>query len=317
MKKIIATVLAMVMALALCTTAFADTTPTAVTGTNAKTEVITNENTYVKVVDADASTAPIIKDHYAKFADVDTADKLNTAAYEVYVKSGSDYKLADDATAAKYKTGYYTVNLALYAKAASVTCTDDGYKVDLYQDKDSNYYAKKADVDAFNDANPASAITTSGTKYIGTNFDNAVAYYTLDKAQDVVAAGHALYKTSEVCGKNDAIVYACAICGGKYIVKGSQHADDAVSALVKISYAPVAGDVKTVLNVKGIDVNKAFTPNVSTVMYTLSAGTTTPSTGTTNKPSPKTFDAGIAMYVGMALTSVAGSAVVIGKKKEF
>ena len=38
---------------------------------------------------------------------------------------------------------------------------------------------------------------------------------------------------------------------------------------------------------------------------------------TENKPSPKTFDAGIAMYVGMALISVAGSAVVIGKKKEF
>ena len=33
--------------------------------------------------------------------------------------------------------------------------------------------------------------------------------------------------------------------------------------------------------------------------------------------SPKTFDAGIAMYVGMSLMSVAGSAVVIGKKKEF
>ena len=40
-------------------------------------------------------------------------------------------------------------------------------------------------------------------------------------------------------------------------------------------------------------------------------------TATENRPSPKTFDAGIAMYVGMALTSVAGSAVVIGKKKEF
>ena len=48
--------------------------------------------------------------------------------------------------------------------------------------------------------------------------------------------------------------------------------------------------------------------------YWTTSGTTT---GTTNKPSPKTFDAGIAMYVGMALTSVAGSAVVIGKKKEF
>ena len=43
-------------------------------------------------------------------------------------------------------------------------------------------------------------------------------------------------------------------------------------------------------------------------------GTVTPDNG---KDSPKTFDAGIAMYVGMALTSVAGSAVVIGKKKEF
>ena len=40
--------------------------------------------------------------------------------------------------------------------------------------------------------------------------------------------------------------------------------------------------------------------------------------GTTSdgKTSPKTFDAGIAMYAGMALMSVAGSAVVIGKKKE-
>ena len=33
--------------------------------------------------------------------------------------------------------------------------------------------------------------------------------------------------------------------------------------------------------------------------------------------SPKTFDAGVAMYVGMSLLSVAGGAVVIGKKKEF
>mgnify|MGYP006979245356 FL=1 len=49
-------------------------------------------------------------------------------------------------------------------------------------------------------------------------------------------------------------------------------------------------------------------------VLTEKAASTTPNT---NKPSPKTFDAGIAMYVGMALTSVAGSAVVIGKKKEF
>ena len=74
--------------------------------------------------------------------------------------------------------------------------------------------------------------------------------------------------------------------------------------------------MKSVLNGKGIDVTKAFEPTAATVMYTLTAGSTTGTTNTT-KPSPKTFDAGIAMYVGMALTSVAGSAVVIGKKKEF
>ena len=74
-------------------------------------------------------------------------------------------------------------------------------------------------------------------------------------------------------------------------------------------------------------VDKTYTGSVKTVtfegettaMYVLTGtATATPSgstTGTTT--SPKTFDAGIAMYVGMALTSVAGSAVVIGKKKEF
>ena len=51
------------------------------------------------------------------------------------------------------------------------------------------------------------------------------------------------------------------------------------------------------------------------VYVTVTASSTTPSTD--KNTSPKTFDAGIAMYVGMALTSVAGSAVVIGKKKEF
>ena len=59
--------------------------------------------------------------------------------------------------------------------------------------------------------------------------------------------------------------------------------------------------------------------------YTVVAGglllvadkTATKPADTDKNSSPKTFDAGIAMYVGMALTSVAGSAVVIGKKKEF
>ena len=67
-----------------------------------------------------------------------------------------------------------------------------------------------------------------------------------------------------------------------------------------------AGDIQSVTN------------NAKLAGYVVLLGTTATSTGSTSTTtSPKTFDAGIAMYVGMALTSVAGSAVVIGKKKEF
>ncbi len=63
----------------------------------------------------------------------------------------------------------------------------------------------------------------------------------------------------------------------------------------------------------------AYTVTVGNDVYNvIPSGTgSTPVTPDNGKDSPKTFDAGIAMYVGMALTSVAGSAVVIGKKKEF
>ena len=89
---------------------------------------------------------------------------------------------------------------------------------------------------------------------------------------------------------------------------------DAVGKLSKIFYNTSDDVAKKALNAAGKDVNSKA-PTAS--YYYVLTETTTPSTGTTTKPSPKTFDAGIAMYVGMALTSVAGSAVVIGKKKEF
>ena len=84
----------------------------------------------------------------------------------------------------------------------------------------------------------------------------------------------------------------CGICGSKS------------TAIYETGKAPAGSKVETLNGVTGYVV----VPNGTS---------TTPSTGTTTKPSPKTFDAGIAMYVGMALTSVAGSALVIGKKKEF
>ena len=294
MKKIIATVLAMVMALALCTVAFAD------------------EWTAVAKLDGPIGEGAATGAHPAYYTK--TVDGKTVYA----VKSGDNYTILTDAQSDKYVKGQFSINLALYASAKTVTCSEDGYKVAVYQSAGGSYYAKKADVDAFNDANPYSTIdTTLGYYYIGSNFDNAVAYYAFgtSTAAVEVTAGHALYKTSDVWGKNNATVYACAICGAKFIVAGTQADSDNVKTLTKITYAPAsAADVKTVLNAKGIDVNKAYT--TASVLYTLTAGTT-PATPDNGKDSPKTFDAGIAMYVGMALTSVAGSAVVIGKKKEF
>ena len=39
-------------------------------------------------------------------------------------------------------------------------------------------------------------------------------------------------------------------------------------------------------------------------------------TTATAKGSPKTFDAGVGVYVGMVVMSVSGSAVVLGKKRK-
>ena len=71
--------------------------------------------------------------------------------------------------------------------------------------------------------------------------------------------------------------------------------------------------------------DKAAIPNDATVlefvdgvyMYWTDGAADSTTTDKDGVTSAKTFDAGIAMYVGMSLLSVAGGAVVIGKKKEF
>ena len=61
--------------------------------------------------------------------------------------------------------------------------------------------------------------------------------------------------------------------------------------------------------------NDDGTWTVTKISYYYYPSTSDTTTSTTTKGSPKTFDAGIALYVGMALTSAAGVAFV-GKKRE-
>ena len=288
MKKIIATVLAMVMAQALCTTAFAADTYTEKTAT----PPLTFEKVYTK--------------------DGDTSGQY-------YIKTGTDkYRVATDAETA-------VINAGGYNKATLAKMTDAGYLFDVYQTEDGVYYAQAAVVDAYdkaNNTNKANVATKDGTSakifYFGKDLGSAVAYYQF-ATNDTLKTAEAttvLYKTSETFGANKAPVYTNLAGTATYaMVSDTDWTDkdkDAVGKLSKIYYSK-PNNAATLLNAAGKDVKLAAESGYYYVLTEKAASTTT----NTNKPSPKTFDAGIAMYVGMALTSVAGSAVVIGKKKEF
>jgi len=295
MKKIIATVLAMVMALALCTTAFAaDLT---IDGVN-----------YTKVA---PGTDLTLEKVYTK--DVLPADG------QYYIQTGTKtVRVATDAEVAVIKAGGFSKNTL-------AKMTDAGYLFDVYQAEDGKYYAQAAVVDAYdkaNNTNKANVATKDGTSakifYFGKDLGSAVAYYQF-ATNDTLKTAEAttvLYKTSETFGANKAPVYTNLAGTATYaMVSDTDWTDkdkDAVGKLSKIYYSKPA-DAAKLLNAAGKDVNLAADNGYYYVLTEKAASTTT----NTNKPSPKTFDAGIAMYVGMALTSVAGSAVVIGKKKEF
>ena len=121
MKKIIATVLAMVMALALCTTAFAveyPKTETTVAKVDAVTATTTNKghDTYWKATTTtqENESAEAVVDSIKYYADKD-CDKEYNEAISAMLAAG----------------GYYKINLVKYAAAADATCTDAGYAVDI------------------------------------------------------------------------------------------------------------------------------------------------------------------------------------------
>ena len=296
MKKIIATVLAMVMALALCTTAFA-----------ADLEIDGVE--YTKVA---PGTDLTLEKVYTK--------NVTPADGQYYIQTGTKtVRVATDAEVA-------VIEAKGFSKATLAKMTDAGYLFDVYQAADGKYYAQAAVVDAYdkaNNTNTANAATKDNGSakifYFGKDLGSAVAYYQFEKndALKTAAATTVLYKTANTFGANKAPVYTNLAGTATYaLVSDTDWMDkdkDAVGKLSKIYYSQPE-NARTLLNAAGKDVNLAAKDGYYYVLTEKAADTNT-STG--NKPSPKTFDAGIAMYVGMALTSVAGSAVVIGKKKEF
>jgi hypothetical protein len=287
MKKIIATVLAMVMALALCTTAFA-----------ASKYVLYDEDkksTDIMVTKTDASSKNKTTLYYTYVDENDAthylvpADKSN---YDGYVEGNYVKEVnADEDTIdsfISYADGKLVKMTAKSGEKVERNCTTSVFDTDVYFDKDNAAFVKVED--------------DTGTYNM---LYNGVILSVDDVTDEIAEGSHLWIKGDKV---DDGIYNVkCASCG---------------ATAVAYETLKLAG-TKTVVKydqAKGIatanDMEKNWEGDLldSDWYVTTSASTDTKTDG--NK-SPKTFDAGIAMYVGMALTSVAGSAVVIGKKKEF
>ena len=295
MKKIIATVLAMVMALALCTTAFAATTKTEVDSkdytlkayqTNAD-QIITSEK--ISIVKRDAEKTTVGSETTTKyFADTYTlAFKAseNEAAAE-------DVLYACDASIAEYKLVKGGAVVA-YLTTDEVNGENGNTGIDKIVDK----YVEVKDVDDQVCGDYTVSVYMIGGKV-----------YAVDGAHYALLNGKAVAYGAEVTSK----------VAHKWLEKNITFDTKGVPVSITCDSCKKTFKVVADNKIPSDYAGDTATTNLEKLAhYVVLLGTTTTSTGSTTTTSPKTFDAGIAMYVGMALTSVAGSAVVIGKKKEF
>ena len=297
MKKIVAVVLAMVMALALCTTAFAASiTKNEVESKDYTLKTMSNEDKTIEsqkitIEKREAEKTTVGSETTTKyFADTYTMSIKDVAVSALYACDASiaDYKLIDKAG----KIVYLSANKNLGGEITDVVTKmiegkgDDAkgsdYEKDVYVIDGKAYVVGGDNVAMFNGL----------AVLYGAKAD--VKGYTLVNADKTPAA-----KTKLTYNAKGEVTGITAAEGDKTF------------EVVKKVPSSYTGDTQELKIAKADDKFDTY--------YILLGNTVTPSgsTSTTTKPSPKTFDAGIAMYVGMALTSVAGSAVVIGKKKEF
>ncbi len=303
MKKIVALVLSLVMAMSLCTVAFA-----ANVKAYAKDMVTGKIDTKIGV---EAKKIPAKEDSQGYGWVEYYVAKDGSATYIVCDKDDADFAIYTNNGFTTWVRSDLTEDYAWYefsvtaqkATDKKATCDKAHFLDDGYLDKNGNFYVE-AD-DALNGVN--SYRVKSGNKVI-TVYD-AVANF------NYIAASH-IFGEPKANDKTGYDEVTCLVCKGVFAATSDEAVLTKNKVAIKATFAYDAEDAHDVYTENDYSWNwgDKFADSYDYV-WSLKAGTAAGTKDGVN--SAKTFDAGIAMYVGMSLLSVAGGAVVIGKKKEF